>query len=175
MKTLLVINTFIPAESTLFSELCQQISRTGCNIDESRCALLGSTHVIALCTSGSWDVIAKTETALKSFAKRHQIQLFYERTNPISFATPHIPYYVQIVALDKPGIICEVIDFFRQEGIQIGELESTIQKSNHTGAEILNLSLVVFIQEEIVIGDLRERFILFSDSLNLDSIIEPLK
>lgn len=175
MKTFLIVNTLVPAESILFAELCQLLTKTGCNIDESLCALFGSTQSIALFISGSWDVIVKAETALNNFAKRHKIQISHGRTVPKPFNSPNMPYYVQIVALDRQGIISEVTEFFRQEDILIGKLESSIQKSHHTGAEIFNLNMVVYIHEDIAIADLRERFIIFSDSLNLDSIIEPLK
>ncbi len=175
MKTFLAINTLVPAESILFAELCQLVSKAGCNITESHCALFGATQTVALYVSGTWDVIAKTESMLNSFAKKHQIKIYHQRTSPMAFETPNMPYYVQIVALDRPGIISEVMEFFRLEGISIGKLESFIQTSQHTGAAIFNLNMVIYLPEEVVISDLRERFIIFSDSLNLDSIIEPFK
>jgi glycine cleavage system transcriptional repressor len=82
---------------------------------------------------------------------------------------------VHVIALDNPGIVHEIANFFAVQGINIEAMETSTYAAPHTGSPMFALSMTVNIPARVHIATLRENFMLFCDDRNLDAIIEPFK
>ncbi len=78
-------------------------------------------------------------------------------------------------ALDNPGIVHEISNFFASQGINIEAMETSTYAAPHTGSPMFALSMTVNIPARVHVASLRENFMLFCDDRNLDAIIEPFK
>ena len=125
--------------------------------------------------SGSWNSIAKVEDALNMLEKKLGLLIQLKRTELPKNKSNLMPYGIQVVALDYPGIIKEISTFFSEQSINIENLQTDSYKAPHTAAPMLVLNMTVNIPISMHIADLRERFTLFCDDLNLDATMEPLK
>src|SRR6185369_844616 len=67
--------------------------------------------VLAL-AQGPWDAIAKLESALARLEREEQIRLVHYRTGPKPAQTNLLPYVVEVIAADKPGILYQLAEFF---------------------------------------------------------------
>lgn len=150
-------------------------SETRCNIADSRMVVMGQEFAIIMMVSGTWDAVAKFETQIPVLESRLGLSILVKRTNRREPQKAALPYSVNVIALDNPGIVHEIANFFAVQGINIESLETSTYAAPHTGSPMFALNMIVNIPARVHIGALRESFMLFCDDRNLDAIIEPYK
>jgi glycine cleavage system transcriptional repressor len=98
-----------------------------------------------------------------------------KRTEPKPARTDMLPYSVDIVSLDQTGIVAGLSGFFANRGIDIIEVSTRSYPAAHTGAQMFAVQMVINVPGKQQVAQLREEFMDFCDSLNLDAILEPVK
>ena len=175
MKNYLVVSVLGTDKPGIANDLTTIATEHGCNIVDSRMAVLGGEFAVIMMLSGSWSSIAKFESNIGVIEKKLGLLTLVKRTEMVSNKSNLMPYIIQVVALDSSGIIKEISTFFSSQMINIENLQTDTYKAPHTGAPMLVLNMTVNIPVDMHIADLRERFTLFCDDLNLDASMEPLK
>jgi glycine cleavage system transcriptional repressor len=159
--------------------LVESISRLildqGCNITQSRMAVFGNEFTLMLMVEGNWNTLAKLEDALPAFGDRHELDLTFRRTGERESSGNLLPYGVDVVALDHPGIVHNLSSFFSRRKINIEEMTTSTYAAAHTGAPMFSVHMSVGIPSDVFIAGLRDEFMDFCDSLNLDAVLEPIK
>lgn len=156
-------------------ELASSIAETGSNIEDSRMTILGQEIALIMMISGRWNELAKLESSLPNCAKRMGMQVHIKRTEPQDQSGQLLPYSVEVIALDAPGIVADLADFFASRDINIREMNTSNYAAAHTGTLMFSLQLTIDIPAGIHIPTLRDEFMGVCDQLNLDSIMEPAK
>ncbi|HEY5790166.1 MAG TPA: glycine cleavage system protein R [Gammaproteobacteria bacterium] len=175
MKRLLVISALGEDRPGIVNDLSERILECGCNIEDSRAAVLGGEFALMLMVSGQWNQIAKLEATLPRAGEALGLQLFAKRTDARRPQQDRLPYLVEVVALDHPGIVHNLAQFFSTRGINIEDLVTHTYPAAHTGSPMFSVTLTVGIPASQHIGQLREEFLDHCDQLNLDAVIEPVK
>ncbi len=171
----LLINAFAAQARSPLVAIAKRVADCGCNIAETRVAALGSDISVLVLASGPWDAIAKLESALSRLEREEQIRLLHFRSGPKPPQTNLLPYVVEVVAADKPGILFQIAEFFQHHGISIEQLQSTRYRAMQTGADMFSAQITVGIPANTHIAALRDDFLEFCDGLNLDAIMDPMK
>ena len=169
----LTITAFGPDRPGLVERLSGSITDSGCNIEESRMSVLGGQCVIVILATGPWHALSKLEAQLDGLGKSLGLTLHHERTG--KRAEPAIPYSVELVTPDRPGIVRSLAAFFARNGINIEELQSSTYPAPHTGSTSLSVVMTVGIPSNMHIATLRGDFLDYCDSLNLDATLEPVR
>ena len=86
-----------------------------------------------------------------------------------------LPYVVEVVASDKPGILFQLADFFDRQGITIESLHCSRYRAMQTGADMFSAQVTIGVPANMHIAALRDDFLEFCDHLNLDAIMDPMK
>ena len=86
-----------------------------------------------------------------------------------------LPYAVDVVSMDHPGIVNNLAGFFADRGINIEDMATSTYAAAHTGTPMFSVHMTVGIPADMHIGGLREEFMDYCDGLNLDAVLEPLK
>ena len=147
----------------------------GCNIRDSRMTVLGGEFAVLLMVEGPWNTLAKIENALPELESELGMTIVAKRTEGRSNTRNLLPYAVEVVSLDHPGIVKNLAAFFSQRNINIEDLATTSYAAAHTGTQMFSVSMTVGIPAELHLGTLREEFLDYCDSLNLDAVLEPIK
>ena len=171
----LVLTALTSDRPGIVDEIARAASEARCNISDSRMIVMGSEFALTMMVSGTWDSIAKFEAQLPVLAKRLDLQVLSKRTEKRQLQKPAMPYSVHVIALDNPGIVHEIANFFASQTINIEAMETSTYSAPHTGSPMFALAMTVNIPGEIHIASLRETFMIFCDDRNLDAIIEPHK
>jgi len=174
-KNLLVITALGEDRPGLVASLTEAITQQLCSICESRMSLLGGEFALIMLVEGQWNNIAKLEQTLPSLQEKLKLTLQVKHTEQRTTQQAAIPYCVEVLALDNPGIVHKVTDFFYNRKINIHDLQTDSFNAAHTGTKMFALMITIEIPTTMHIPSLREDFLEFSDELNLDSIIEPFK
>lgn len=168
----LVISSIGSDKPGIVNELAKACSANQCNIVDSRMTVLGGEFAIIMMVSGSWDAIGRLESNLPAISRELDLTTTVKHTKQRS-ASKSLIYNVNVVALDNPGIVHEISQFFSTRNINIDDLQTGTYSAPHTGTQMFNLSMMIRLSEDTHIASLREEFLDFCDELNLDAIIEP--
>ena len=159
----------------LVQRFTSRIVDAGCNIEESRMSLLGGQFAIIMLVSGRWDALTRLEDRLTSVGSELGLAIVQKRTKELERKTPLVPYSINVVAMDHPGIVHNLANFFAQRGINIEELSTDTYPAPHTGTPMFSVNMTVGIPAETHIPTLRGDFLDYCDGLNLDAIFEPAR
>ena len=171
----LLINAFAAQPQSPLTTLSKRVADAGCNVAEARVATLGHDVSVLLLAVGSWDAIAKLESSLARLEREEQLRIGYFRSGPKLLQANLLPYMVEVVAADKPGIIYQIAEFFNRHGIVVEQLQSTRYRAMQTGADMFSAQIAIGVPTTTHIAGLRDDFLEFCDGLNLDAIMDPIK
>jgi glycine cleavage system transcriptional repressor len=175
MGSNLVISVLGKDRPGIVNELSECILDAGGNIADSRMSILGGDFAVILMVSGNWNTVAKIESQLAQLAETLDMTITSRRTEQRPVRRDLLPYGVDVVALDHPGIVHHLASFFSARDINIQGMDTSTYCAAHTGTPMFNVHMTVEIPARLHIATLREDFMEFCDQLNLDGVMEPIK
>ncbi|MDQ3583421.1 MAG: glycine cleavage system protein R [Pseudomonadota bacterium] len=159
----------------LVHQLSKAVKDCGCNILDSRMAVLGGEFAVILLLAGTWDAIAKIESMIPRLEDSLDLTLISRRTEVREKVANLMPYAVEVVASDRPGIVHDIAQFFSSRDINIEELFTGSYAAAHTGTPMFSLHVTISVPTNTSIAALRGEFMDLCDQLNLDAVMEPVK
>jgi glycine cleavage system transcriptional repressor len=174
-KNLLVISALGKDRPGIVDQFSGAVHSMGCNILDSRMMVLGGEFAVLMLVEGNWNTLAKLEDALPSLQNRLDLVITSKRTEERQPSNELLPYAVDVVSLDHPGIVHSLAGFFSERSINIEELVTSSYAAAHTGTPMFSVHMSVGIPANIHIASLRDEFMEFCDSMNLDAVLEPIK
>ena len=136
---------------------------------------LSSAFALLLQVTGNWNNIAKLEDQLPGLEQRLGLTVTAHCTRERTGGRDLLPYGVDVVAMDQPGIVHNLAKFFSERQINIQEMLTSSYAAAHSGTPMFSVHMTVEVPASIQIAGLREEFMDFCDQLNLDAVIEPIK
>ena len=76
-------------------------------------------------------------------ARRRSLRLAHFRTGAKQQQSNLLPYVVEVVAADKPGVLFQLAEFFARQGITIEQLHSTRYRAMQTGADMFSAQITI--------------------------------
>lgn len=175
MNKFLALSALGPDGPALVQDFSSAVLESGCNIVESRVTRLGSELGIQLLVAGNWRTIARLEQSLDATAAELGIAVQARAAVQPETRDDMLPYAIDLVSMDQPGIVYRVVKFLTQRGVHITDLSTSSYTAQQTGASMVSLRMSVAIPSTIHIATLREDFLMLCDELNLDAVLEPIK
>lgn len=171
----LVISALGKDRPGIVHNLSKAVLDSGCNITQSRMAVLGGEFALILLIHGEDPAVAAMQHRLPALEESLQLTIIAKTTAPRVKEQRWLPYRVVVVAMDHPGIVHTITDFFSAQKINIEELETETYAAPHTGTPMFSLTMTVAVPASVAAPRLRERFIEFCDALNLDATLEAAR
>jgi len=173
MKKHLVISALGKDHPGIVNQISKLILDAGCNIEDSRMTVLGGEFALILLVSGQWNEVAKLETQFRTLEKKLELMIGIKATEPRAVKDRMVPYTVDVVSMDHPGIVQNVAEFFSTREINIEDLSTWTYAAAHTGTPMFSMNMTISIPASRNIGQLRDEFTRFCDEMNLDATLEP--
>jgi len=168
----LVISAIGSDRPGIVNELSQLIVQNGGNIDDSRMTVLGGEFAIILQISASTGDLDSIEQTLKQQSAALKLNIISKRTAENPQPEKHLPYIVEVLAMDNPGIVYKLADFFSSQNINIQSMQTDRYPAPHTGTLMFAIEMIIAVPQTIIINDLREDFLNLCEDMNLDASIE---
>ena len=175
MLKFIVITALGEDKPGIVKTLSEAVHNENCNIVDSRMSVLGGHFAIISLVSGQWNELAKLESQLPDISKKLEMTIIAKHTEQKSLDVPLVPYRVEVVSIDHPGIVHNLTSFFYNRDINIENMNTSTYAAAHTGTQMFALDITINITPSQSIAQLREEFLGFCDELNLDAHIEPCK
>lgn len=174
-KTYLVISALGKDHPGIVNQISKAVLEHGCNIEDSRMTVLGGEFAAILLVEGKWNTLAKVENSLPELERQLGMTIISKRTGERAAGGNLLPYAVDVISMDHPGIVNNLAGFFAERKINIEDMSTTTYSAAHTGTPMFSVHMTVGIPADLHIAGLREEFMDYCDGLNLDAVLEPIK
>lgn len=162
-----IISTIGQDRPGLVTELTALVNNCGLSVEDSRMAVLGGEFAVLMSVTGQDTGLSQLQTDLASYCTDQGIESIYRRTTDRTPVTA-LPYWVTVTAMDHPGIVTSVANFFSDRGINVLQLDTDAQPAPHTGTPMFNLSLTIAVPADENASRLRAQFEAFCEVEDLD-------
>jgi glycine cleavage system transcriptional repressor len=136
---------------------------------------LGQSFGIVMLIQGSWNSLAKLELQLQRLEQSLGLMINVRRTDGPQNREDVLPYAVEVVTPEQPGIVHHLADFFARRSINIEDLATRSYHAVHTGTSMCTVTMVIGVPAKLHISLLREEFMDYCDQFNWDAVLEPVK
>lgn len=174
MPEQLVITALGDDRPGIVDELSRALFKHDLNIEDSRMSVLGGEFAILILVSGaqqSIDDFVAGKTALED-ALNMKLLVKVTTSRPPEQAV--IPYTVEVVSMDHPGIVHKLASFFANRRINIVDLNTERYAAAHTATPMFAVNMTISVPTDTSIKTLRDEFISMCDELNLDASMTPM-
>ena len=156
-------------------DLTRVITDCGGSIAESRMSALGNEFAMQMLVTGNWHTLARIESELGRLANSGTLSVHLRRTEARPSRKEMLPYSIDIVSIDQAGIVAGLSGFFASRSIDICEAATRSYAAAHTGAQMFAVQMTINVPAKLHVAHLREEFMDYCDTMNLDAILEPVK
>jgi glycine cleavage system transcriptional repressor len=175
MSQLIVLSAIGTDRTGIVQDIAKVVLACGGNIEESRMTTLGAEFATLMLVSGNWHTLDKLERGLEKLGKDDNLTVTIRKTDARPTKDDRMPYAVDIVSLDTPGIVFSLASFFASRQIEIADVATRRYAAAHTGAPMFAVQMAINIPSTVNLAQLRDEFLELCDRLNLDAILEPVK
>ncbi len=173
MSEQLVITALGDDRPGIVDELSNALFKHDLNIEDSRMSVLGGEFAVLLLVSGGEQSIDDFVADTPELEQSLNMKLLVKRTRPAAAQQALVPYTVEVVAIDHPGIVHKLARFFSAKKINIVDLNTQRYAAAHTATPMFAVNMTIGIPADIAIKPLRDEFINMCDELNLDASMTP--
>lgn len=173
MNELIVISALGSDRPGIVQALSGAILERQGNILDSRMTVLGGEFAILMLVSGSEETAARLQSERPALEQQLDLILTMKATRQRQADSGGMPYEAEVVAMDHPGIVHDIANFFSGRSINIDELNTGTYSAAHTGTPMFSLHLSLSVPSEQSVGRLREAFLDFCEERNLDGTFTP--
>jgi glycine cleavage system transcriptional repressor len=173
MSSLIVISAIGSDRPGIVQALAGAVLGRAGNILDSRMTVLGGEFAVLMLVSGDDKAISQLEADREALEQSLGLQLTLKRTRQRDPGNPALPYRVEVVAMDHPGIVHDISNFFSGRGINIDDLHTGTYAAPHTGTTMFNLHMTLSVPAQESVSRLREAFFDFCETRNLDASMSP--
>jgi glycine cleavage system transcriptional repressor len=123
----LVITALGTDRPGIVNAITRHVSGCGCNIEDSRLAMLGEEFTLIMLLSGSWNAITLIESTLPLKGVELDLLIVMKRTTVNEQKETPTTVWVKVEVEDSPHLIERFTDLFDRHNMNIAELVSKTQ------------------------------------------------
>jgi len=165
----IVISALGDDKPGIVKSFSKQILDTGGNITDSRMSVLGDEFALIMLVDGQESAINNITVLLPKLEKELGLTIISKQTGITAKESPRVPYLIEVVAMDNPGIVHDVTGFLSDRNINVEEMATSSYPAAHTGTKMFSIEMSVSIPAEVNISSLKSEFFTFCDAMNLDA------
>lgn len=159
----------------LVREISGLIHAHGCNIEDSRMAILAGEFALILLYSGApARVEAARDATARALADTPGFVVAHKSTTPREPGADYLRRKLEVSGSDQPGIVHRVSAAIAQEGVNVASLESELTRAAFSGTPVFNLSAELEVPSSESLDRLRAQLEQVCDELDLSFALEDL-
>ena len=166
MKKHAILTALGPDRVGIVDDLTALILEAGCNVEESRMAVLGGEFAVILLFSGGDREVGGLLEGLPAKAAALGLQAALKETVPPRPDPGARPYLLETTSLDTPGIVHAVTSVLRRHSVNILALETDTTAAPWTGAPLFHMRARLSVQGPV--AGLREELAELETGSSLD-------
>ncbi len=173
-KGYVVLTAVGPDRVGIVDDIAAAVSGAGCNIEESKMAVLGGEFAVIMLVSGAAGSVDALSRSLPGTAGKLGLHVECRPTREPRAGEKGRPYLLEAVSLDPPGIVHSVTAILRGHGINIEDLETDTAAAPWTGAPMFRLKAHLVVGPAVSITKLKDELALLQQEHDLDIVLKPV-
>jgi glycine cleavage system transcriptional repressor len=170
----LVLTAVGPDRVGIVDEISGAVTGGGCNIEESKMAVLGGEFAVIMLVSGAAASVDSMARSLPAWGEKLGLRVGCHPTHEPRAEEKGRPYLLKAVSLDMPGIVHVITAVLRRYAINIEDLETETAPAPWTGAPMFRLSAHLVVGPSISVSGLKEEFSRLQQEHDLDIVLQPV-
>ncbi|HTP57588.1 MAG TPA: ACT domain-containing protein [Spirochaetia bacterium] len=170
----LVLTAVGPDRVGIVDEISGAVTDAGCNIEESKMAVLGGEFAVIMLVSGTAASVDSMAASLPAWGEKRSLRVGCHPTHGPRAEEKGRPYLLKAVSLDTPGIVHVITAVLRRHAINIEDLETETAPAPWTGAPMFRLSAHLVVGPGISVSGLKEELSRLQDEHDLDIVLQPV-
>jgi glycine cleavage system transcriptional repressor len=158
----------------IVDDISGAVTRAGCNIEESKMAVLGGEFAVIMLVSGAAGSIDALCRSLPGMGESLSLHVECRPTSEPRAGEQGRPYLLEAVSLDTPGIVHSVTAILRGHGINIEDLETDTAAAPWTGAPMFRLKAHLVVGPSSSIAKLKDDLARLQKEHDLDIVLKPV-
>jgi glycine cleavage system transcriptional repressor len=155
-------------------DIAKIVAGQGINIEESKMAVLGGEFAVIMLISGEKAPVEDLASELDGHGKKLALAFSFRRTRGPDTASTGIPYLLETVSQDTPGIVHSVTAVLHKHGVNIEDLETETTPAPWTGAPLFHMRARIILPPTVHASKLRREFAELEEKQDLHIEIKPL-
>jgi glycine cleavage system transcriptional repressor len=173
-RAYVVLTAIGPDRLGIVDDLSTAVSGAGCNIEESKMAVLGGEFAVIMLVSGGAAAIDTLCQSVPAIGETLSLHTECRPTREPRTIEKGRPYLLEAIALDTPGIVQSVTAILRGHGINIEELETDTAAAPWTGAPMFRLKAHLLVGPSVAIARVKEDLFRLQEEHDLDIALKPV-
>lgn len=174
MRSYLVLTAIGPDRPGIVDAVSRYVLDRGCNIEESRMAILGGEFAIIVLLSGEPPGIGRVQDEIGTLEAQAKLAVALKETTAQEArpAPPHVPYVITAVAMDHPGIVHGVAHALASLGVNVASLETRTANAPVSGTPIFSMRMDVEVPADLAISLLRAELAEIGEAHKIDITLQ---
>jgi len=171
----LVISAMGPDRPGLVDEFSRFVLERGCNIEDSRMAILGGEFAFIVLISGSAANVGRAQKEIGKLGESCGLSVTAKptvRPRPTA-ALAFVPYRIRGTGVDHPGIVHKFSHLLAESGVNIESLETHSFNAPVSGTPLFHFDMVVQVPATLAIAALRAKLGKVAERENVDLEMQP--
>ncbi|MBI5542945.1 MAG: glycine cleavage system protein R [Deltaproteobacteria bacterium] len=157
----------------LVNEISKLIHQAGCNIEDSRMAVLGGDFAMLILVAGEKAGLDKVRDAASATGQRVGLTVQMRPTHKPGMPAKALPYDLRAYAMDHPGIVQRVAEYLAARKINIRAMDTRVTEAPHTGQPLFSLHAQVDIPAPENVAEIRRGLSAIGAEENIDLELKP--
>ncbi len=150
----------------------------GCNLEDSRMAILGGHFALIVLVTGDAEALGRLPSALSRLEDELGLglQLRSTRLEPAKGeARAGLLYRITAVAMDHPGIVHRISHLLADRGINVAALDTRVTHAPTTGTPVFSLTIDAQVPPGVSLARLRSVLARLADDEDLDLEVHAVR
>jgi glycine cleavage system transcriptional repressor len=157
----------------MVDEISMFLEKTGCNIHESRMAVLGGEFAVIMLAAAETDNYKNLQNSIEKFGSEKNFTIAVKETSRQQPNSAGKPYILQAYSIDAPGIVHAVTSVLHKFSINIEDLVTDTASAPWTGTPMFQLKAHILVPAGVSQTNLKEAFLILEQEKDLDIVIKP--
>ena len=127
-------------------DITSVVEQVSCNIEESKMSVLGGEFAVMMLVEGTPGAVDELASYDFTSGKLKDFSVDVVKTREAEVKRKGVPYLIETVSLDSPGIVHAVTALLAREDINIEELETDAESAPFTGSPMFNMRIRVTLE-----------------------------
>jgi glycine cleavage system transcriptional repressor len=157
-----------PDSVGLIQKISAFIVERGCNIEDSKMAVLSGEFAIILLISGETKKLQNVERSREELSSQTGLNVWIKQPAGKKSLSPSLPYRLTASCMDHPGVVYRLSSILSGAGVNIESMETDTYAAPVSGTPIFRMEAVISIPATMNVHTLREKLNEVETEENID-------
>lgn len=167
-KLYAVLSTVGPDRNGMADDIANIAIEFNCNIEDSKMSVLGGEFAVIMLISGDEKSVGDLIAGAETLGNRFDMLISIKKTSAPQIQEQGIPYMLESISMDTPGIVHAITRYLRQLLINIEDLETDKSAAPLSGTPMFHMRARLIIPPSVSLSDFRDHLSDIEHEKNLD-------